>query len=803
MSIQQRIRFGLVSSVTAAALLPAIAWAADAPQAATSTEASTDTSSAVTDDIVVTARRSSESIQSTPVSVTAFSGDMLKAASITNTADLQFKTPGVFLGGSGGRENSVFQIRGQSKALSGSNAPAVVSYFADVPSPTFGSGISTYDMASVQVLKGPQGTLFGRNTTGGAILYYPTLPDYNLGGYVEAGYGLYDRKTIEGALTVPLIDGKLAVRLAGRYEKRDGYTRNLGTGGDLDDVNSRAYRVSVLAEPVDGVKNVTIFDWYRNYYHGDSVLITKVNSNPSLLDLLGIRQAAVDYLALQKARGSLITDSDNTPAFNRSRRWGITNRTDIDLGGTGLSFTNIFGYRKTYVEYNINTDGTPRLASTFAPGLTLPLLNAGAISNVEQYTDEVQLKGQVGDNVDWLLGGFYLKSKPYGTTGTGNNVGFFTSYPLATFQYNFYTETSKAVFGNVNVKLDSIVEGLRFNAGLRYTWDEERACTATQGTAAAPNSTPPHVQPKDCPTSPLLVGAASNIAKSKAPTWTVGLDWQATRDLFLYAVSRRGYRTGGINTPTFAGRLAPFQSFGPEKVTDVELGVRSDWNVGDVNIRLNISGFAGYYDGVQIALSGLFTQPGCTPGAAAPISPDGDCDPTNDPQSGTMLANAGKSRVAGIDYDGRISLGRFAFTFGGNFLDTKTRELSAPGPIAAYLSQQEIPFDLVAKTTVTAGMRYELPIESVTKMTVSADYYHTSPLSFVNTRLPAYDLVNGRIDFENLGGYPVDLSLYMTNIFDKRYQQIGAVSGVGLGFDSAIFGAPRQYGVTLRYRFGD
>ena len=184
------------------------------------------------------------------------------------------------------------------------------------------------------------------------------------------------------------------------------------------------------------------------------------------------------------------------------------------------------------------------------------------------------------------------------------------------------------------------------------------------------------------------------------------------------------------------------------------------------------------------------------------MSPDGDCDATNDPQTGTLLVNAGKSRVAGIDYDGRIGLGNFAFTFGGNFLDTKTRELAVSAAIAPYLADREIPFNLVAKTTFTAGMRYVLPIESVTTVTLSGDYYHSSPLSFGSARLPSYDIVNFRADFGNIYGKPIDLSLYMTNAFDERYQQLGAVTGAALGFDSAIFGAPRQYGLSLRYRFG-
>ncbi|WP_404476499.1 TonB-dependent receptor [Novosphingobium sp. BL-52-GroH] len=789
----------LLCSVVASVGLPVHAFA--------QSETADKPTAAAPDDIVVTARRSSENIQATPVSVAAFNEDMLRSANIQTTSDLMFKTPGVYLGGSGGRENSVFQIRGQTKALSGSNAPAVVSYFADVPQPTFGSGVSTYDMASVQVLKGPQGTLFGRNTTGGAVLYYPTAPGYTLEGYLQGDYGNYDHKQLEGALTLPIIADRLSVRVAGRYDKRDGYTRNIGVGGDLDDVNSRAFRVSVLAEPTDSIRNLTIFDWYRNYYTGDGVLLLGVNETPSLLDALGVRESALAALAAQRARGSRVIDSDVEPALNRSRRWGITNRTDVTLGSIDL--VNIFGYRKTYVDYAINTDGVPRLDSSLAPGLTFPLLNAAAISNVEQYTEEVQIKGSAfDDKVDWLLGGFYLKSKPYDTTGTGNGVGFLTSSPYATFQYNFYKETSKALFGNVNVKLDSIVEGLRFSAGVRYTWDKQVACIATQGTMASPNTQAPDLGPDDCPSSPLLVGATVSSAKSKAPTWTIGLDWQVTSDLFAYVASRRGYRTGGINTPNFGGRLVPFQSFGPEKVTDVELGIRSDWDLGgSVKLRINASAFAGYYSGVQIALSGLITQAGaCVPGAdnPAPISPDGDCDAANDPQSGTLLVNAGKSRVAGIDLDGRLAIGdRFAFTYAANFLDTKTRSLQAPAAIQPYLTQQEIPFDLVAKTTYSLGLQYQLPLGgNLGELSANADYYHSSPLKFVNTSLPAYGVVNARIEWRDVAGKPIDLSVYATNLFDKSYAAIGAVSGAALGFDSAIYGPPRQYGLSLRYRFG-
>jgi iron complex outermembrane recepter protein len=758
-------------------------------------------------EIVVTARRSEESIQSTPVSVTAFNEELLRSASIAETSDLMMKTPGVYLSGSGGRENSVFQIRGQSKALSGSNAPGVVTYFADVPQPTFGSGVATYDMNSVQVLKGPQGTLFGRNTTGGAVLFYPKAPGYNLEGYVEAGYGRFDDKQLEGAITLPLAKDAVAIRIAGKYNKRDGWTKNLGLGGDLDDTNVRALRASLLVEPAAGVKNLTIFDWYRNNYTGDAVVLRSVSANPSLVDLLGVRTAITTFLAAQQARGPRVVDSDVSPAINRTRRWGLTNRTDIDLA-ENLRLTNIFGYRRTYVEYNINTDGVPLLLSSF--GAPLTSLNAGAINHVEQYTDEVQLSGSaMDDKLDWLVGAFYLHSKPYGPTGTGNSIGaavipgLIPARNFETFQYNFYTEKSKAVFANVNIRLDGVATGLRLNAGVRHTWDKVSACVATD------NTTQGALSAADCAAGAApLIGASINRTSSKAPTWTLGLDWQVNSDLFAYVVTRRGYRSGGVNSPTFGGTLVPLQGFGPERVTDVEAGIRSEWDLGGgAKARLNVSGFMGFYDGVQIALSGLFTNAACVAGdpvfGRAPFTPDGDCNPNNDPQTGTMLANAGKSKVSGIDIDAMLApTENLTFTFAANFMDTKTRSFSAPASLTPYIPNGEIPFDMVAKRTFTLGAQYRLPLGDLGELVANADYYRSSKLSFVDDFLPAYGIANFRLSLNEVGGRPVDVSLYMTNAFDRKYAAIGAVSGSGLGYHTAIYGAPRQFGAAVRYRFG-
>ncbi len=757
-------------------------------------------------EIVVTARRTSESIQSVPVSVTAFTADMLRKASIRDTQDLLVKTPGIFLAGSGGRENTNFSIRGQSKALAGNSAPGVISYFAEVPAPTLGSSIPTYDLSSVQVLKGPQGTLFGRNTTGGAILYYPTAPGYDLSGYVSGTYGRYDARILEAALNLPIVTDKVALRIAGQVQKRDGWTKNIGVGDDADDLNSRAVRASLLLEPFEGFSNTTIVEYYRNRSTGGGSVLFNVLAGPNALTATGTLAGAQQQLALQRARGIRVINSD-VDAFERVKRVGVTNRTEMTLA-PGVEFVNIFGYRHTQVDYFSSVDGLPTLISNgtgaIPAGLPVTVVGGRQTSDVEQFTDEVQFKGKlVDDKLDWLVGGFYLKSKPVGPSGTYIPIFILPGFTNAPFNYSFYSEQSKAIFGNIGYQLDTVADGLRLNAGIRYTWDKITACV---GGGTSPN---PVATPADCRNgAPTILNRSVTRTSSKAPTWTLGLDWQVNPDLFLYVVTRRGYRAGGINTPTLAGTLAPLQSFAPEKVTDLEAGIRSDIRAGDVAIRLNASPFIGWYNNVQVPISGLNTTAACGtgPGGSNPprSSPDGNCNAANDPSGGTLLINAGKTQVSGIDLSARISPTRtLSFDAGATFLDLKSRSLTVPPFLVSYLASPSVPFNLVAKTTFTAGARWTLPVaESIGTAAISIDYYHSSKVRSSDAILPAYDLVNARFDLTGVAGTSLDAGLFVRNLFDKEYLASANVGSNLLGISSGFYGAPRTYGIELRYRFG-
>jgi iron complex outermembrane recepter protein len=789
-------------NTSAAAIAAALLCVANASTAVAQEAASANDKNAVAEgDILVTARRSAESIQSTPVSVTAFDDTALRSAGITKTEDLMIKTPGVYLGGSGGRENSTFQIRGQSKARSGFNSPAVVSYFADVPLPTFGSSVPTFDMASVQVLKGPQGTLFGRNTTGGAVLFYPKQPGYELEGYAQVGYGNYDHRQIEAAISAPIVDGKVAIRVSGMIDKRDGWTKDITYNVRRDGNNAKAFRASVLLEPVEGVKNVTIYDYYTNEYDGDSFVLTGIRPvAPLLPGAFGIRAAALEALARQQARGPRIVESDARPVLETTRQ-GITNRTDIELG-SDVEFTNIFGWRKTHLFYLANSEGLPRLLSSTIPGGTtnVTVLNGNARINTEQVTDEVQLKGSLaGGNIDWLLGGFYLHSKPSGPTGTGSLQFYTGTAPLDmnSFGYNFIVDNSRAVFGSTTFKLDSVVDGLKLNLGARYTWDKLSSCVGTDVTTQG------KLLPSDCRNGdPAMIRPSTNRTSSSAPTWQASLEWQANNDLFAYVASRRGYRAGGINSPTLAGRLAPFQTFGPEKVTDVELGFRSDWDLGgEARARLNASAYMAWHQDTAFSLSGVRTGAGCVVGGPAPASPDGDCDTTNDPISGAMTIAAGKTKVSGVDVDGFIALNdAFKFTFAGSLVDPKSVSLNVPAAVAPFVATGTvIGFDFVAKSSYSLGVELNQPLGD-SNVRLNADLFHSGKRSFVDAKFPSYSVVNARLAWTD-ANEALELSLYATNLFDKTYVSQGSFNGPSAGIEASIFGAPRQYGVTARYNF--
>lgn len=770
---------------TASALLLAsslVAIAAPGAHAQTAPQVSDDPGGQIT----VTARRREESAQTVPVSVTAFNAEMLREKAVVSTQDLTYTTPGLNVAPQTSRDTPSIVIRGQRRATAGAAAPSVVTYFADVPLPNEGSIVPTFDVGSIQVLKGPQGTLFGRNTTGGALLLYPVAPNYDFGGYGQLTLGSYNERTFEGAVNVPVVTDKAALRLAGQIARRDGYTKNHGVGGDLDDRHNNAFRGSLLLEPIDGLKNVTVFDYYKAKENGTGTVLNGVYPNPAVAGGGNARTAVnapyfdcgvagcdIDIaLAEQRANGVRDVSTSIAPRSNRTF-WGIANTTTLDVGA--VTFKNIFGYRSSKVDAVRDMDGT-----------YLQLNESLSNTAVEQYSNEFQIMGKLfDDKLDWIVGAFYLKSDP---TGVNGGVTYAAVIPGRTFTYNenYNNATSKALFGQIGYAFGGFADGLRFNGGFRYTWDKSSGCSV------AMLSTLDRIGPDACEEQ----GGKTGAEKSKAPTWTLGFDYKVNEDLFLYITNRRGYRAAGFNQSGLSSYFDGFETFKPEKVTDYEAGIKSSWRIGDVKGRFNIAAYTSKYNNIQRAIF---------PGANF----DGDNDPSNDP--GNLIINAAKATIKGTEFDFSVTPVRgFSVTGFGAYTDAKYDEYAAPAAFVPLLGTNPVnnKFSYTPKWTLGAGARYAHELGDFAELVINANWFHSSKVWYVERPLDtngiqkAYDTVNLKFDLNDIEGRGIDLGLFVRNLFDVTYAAAGGVVTPSITATSLVYNEPRVIGVQLRMAFG-
>ena len=320
-------------------------------------------------DIVVTARRREERLQDVPVAVTVISPEKLDKNGNFAVNDLAQSVPNLsFNNQLGSRSDIVFSLRGQSKVFGG-RFPSAIVYFAEVPILRFTNG-QFFDLQGVQALRGPQGTLFGRVTDGGNIMVAPVKPANRLEGYVEAKLGSNNLRTLTAALNVPLVEDRVLLRGAVQIARRDGYTRNLVTGRDLDDIHSDSYRLSLTLRPTDTIENLTVLSYNAANENGSSNILNTVNIPLAKAIIGGTAQAfgvsAADAEALadragnqfqaaldaQKVSGPRTTSigsllyGPNGGIFNKRRDFYAINTTQISLSDD-TSIKNIFAYIRT------------------------------------------------------------------------------------------------------------------------------------------------------------------------------------------------------------------------------------------------------------------------------------------------------------------------------------------------------------------------------------------------------------------------------------------------------------------------
>jgi iron complex outermembrane receptor protein len=560
--------------------------------------------------VVVTARRRAEDVQKIPVAVTAISGEELRQTQTKSAMDLQDLAPSLSVAANlGSRDSDVFTIRGQTQPFGGAD-PGVQAYFAEVPFNPSGPG-SYFDMDSIQVLNGPRGTLFGRSTTGGAVLFQPKKPEDSFGGYIDGELGNYNMGEIQGALNIPVIGDSFLVRAAADIATRDGFARDVTFNENLDNVDYQSFRLGATIRPFTGFENYGVFDYLNDRNNGTGAELSGVNTatidnlatqilgapcttpptNPTCGALEGFESEMLQALREQQALGPRATTS-SIQLFFRRDTFSTIDIATYDVAPY-LHLRNIFGYLSDKQQPAFDYDGS------YLPVLDIPNSRTWESDSL-QVSEEFQVLGETPDNlINWIAGFYHELDYPGGysevereTLGGAQPPGS-PFYGFGTTEYSDLANggTSNAAYGSATYDASSWLQGLSLTAGGRYTWDHKvataRNCILPEEGPACPYPIP-DVFPYAVPTQ---------SGDFHAPTWTLAANYQVTDDTMLYATYRRGYKSGGFNSG--AGGAIDFAEFKPEYLTDVEVGTKNNWTIFGVPGRTDFDLYYGWYDDVQ------------------------------------------------------------------------------------------------------------------------------------------------------------------------------------------------------------
>lgn len=696
------------------------------------------------EDIIVTARRTDENLQDVPVAASVVSGDELSRRNITTTRDLQFNAPSLVITPDplGGSSTPIVQLRGQTSPLGTDNT--VVTYFADVPVDARVVAAGIFDLASVQVIRGPQGTLFGKNSTGGGLLFSPQKATADeVKGFAEATFGYYNLKQFTGALNVPLIEDTLAVRLSGQVTDQRGFVDNIA-GPDGNDKHWQAGRAMVSFTPEGNFSNETIF----TYFNG------RQRQNPSILR--GISGFAtfiptvVDALALQEQLGPRRFSMSEalSPNIDDNESYLVGNTSTLKLGE--MTLKNTIGYSRTKMYMRQNQ-----------PAIEFNYIDVAQSRLLDQFSNELQLFGKSFDDaLNWIVGGFYSKQ----TNEVDQTSRIFSPTPN-TFSNSIEKYTSKALFAQGTYDFTNLgLAGVKFTAGLRHSWDKRVG--SNEQNVPVPLTT-----------------------KAKNWSWTLGLDYQANDDLLLYVASRHSYKAGGFN---LISPLLPATSlvYAPEKLTDIEIGAKLDSKVGSVPVRSSVALYRGWYKNIHTQVTGFC---GGAEGQTSLIINAGK----GSPKGLEFELEARLTPALRVNGFYNRTLGKY---------DEFLLPTVSGCTIAAVPDISGQNFGNISKDTAGLNATYSIPVDDQGgEIQLNGNMYYRSKrlgndlLGFMSP-MPGYTIYNARIDFTNIGGSGFSLGAYVQNLTGKTYG-ISRNVALGAGYDVWQFGDPRTFGVVGKIAF--
>ena len=534
--------------------------------AATAASPSFAQDTAQLEEIVITAQKRTEKLQDAPIAVSAVTGELIQKLNLDDAAAIATRNPSLVYSAAGGE--SQLYIRGVgSNIFSIGVDQSVATHIDGIYIGRANMGLTQFlDVDRVEILRGPQGTLYGRNATGGAINILSKQPTDTVEAYGSLGIGSFNRREIKAAFSGPLGDNGWAARVAVRGLKDDGYTQDLDPTGTnkIDDNDLKAVR-AILRWKNPGVQ-VSLSGDYSDFHNGNTSIYP--------LDNAGLAQS---FGAV--ATGDLHKTRNNTPSFHDWRTGGLTLNAEWKINDA-LTLTSVSGYREWDSDFLFNTDGTE-----------IEITRSTFIYDSQQYSTELRLAGEHSWG-NWLVGAYYFDEDKFGGLGLVRS-GFTPPTVQSPRSFIFLADgagRATALFGQLHYNLNP---QWGITAGLRYS-DEKKTDLLKNSTLIGDAellglySTRP---------VPAATAATTRDVSRNWSAWTpkLSLEWRPHDDRLLYLSYSKGFKSGGFNDLSVIN-----PPFNPEYVTSYELGAKTEWL--DKRLRLNASAFHYDYSDLQVSV---------------------------------------------------------------------------------------------------------------------------------------------------------------------------------------------------------
>ncbi len=714
------------------------------------------------EEIVVTAQKRSENLQDVPIAITALTAETLKNQRVGNLLGLSGLAPGLQIKTDDNAANPRIFIRGVGVNDFNPASASAVGIYVDgvyVSSP-LAQLASFYDLQQVEVLRGPQGTLYGRNTTGGAINVTTKKPSDTLEADAALEYGRFNSVDLQGGIGGPIVPGKLDVRVSGLYTRNDGYTLNRLTGNYGNNTDRWGLRGALRWTPASNVTDDLSVSVGQS--HGGSILAYNRSLIPQTAAATGpdglcgpafyTSGQCTNVLGYANTSKNLYEGDYSFEGKDIVKLWGVTNTLTWDLGP--VSLVSVTGYQHADRNDQEETDANP-----------LAIITASYLARQNTTSQEFRLQSNGKDRLRYVLGAYFayddlVNNSQYDILRAlrdptpENPSGADPANSIALFGWPLTQKThSYAVFGQADY---DISDRLTLTLGLRYAIDDKTFHYFSNAENGA---------------IPIFTFDQSKSFKSA--TGRLGLQYKASDDVLLYASYNRGAKSGGF----FSGQTTEPADLGPyrdEKVNAYEIGAKTE--LFDRHLRANFSAFYYDYKDLQVYTAiqrGELTVQLFTNASAARIY-GGEAELQATPLKGLDLS-LGLSLLSAT-YQNFVSE---AADYSGNTLP------SAP------------------KVSLNGTARYEFDL-AFGSLVTQLDFTHRSKIFFdtANTdRLsdPSRTYVNGQIGLKLAQGH-YEIGIWGRNIFNVT--NIVDITPIpGLGFDVFSVGTPRTYGLYARAKY--